>query len=229
MPPCLVFFALPEGWERFDLWEPSAEAAVAGRLEERLTQEGVGTSERTALIKAAADAVVQARQAGVLVWAIHLAAPDPARPATLTVGLHAIPQWSPASSPPASGVPGVPAPAVPGGATYIAPPSEPRPLELVFGDAAGFTREWRLRIEPPGPAASMFCAQAVVVNRPPRVVATVTVSAFEPADEDGLRSVAADVARSLRLAAPPQGTAAAGPDHGGGDTSNGVARNGPGG
>ena len=87
----LVLCAIPEGWERFDLWEPDAGATLAGRLDERLSEHGVGGQDRAALTGAAAAAVPQARSAGVLVWAIEAPAGDPAKAATLTVALAAVP------------------------------------------------------------------------------------------------------------------------------------------
>lgn len=109
---------------------------------------------------------------------------------TLTVGVNAVPEPGPTRR--RSG----------GESAYLSPPTELRPLELVFDDVVGFTREWRLSPEH-GPG--MFCAQALVVSTSRQVTASVTVSAFEPADDDEVRTVAAAVARTLRLAAVPDG------------------------
>ena len=104
-------------------------------------------------------------------------------------------------------MPGVAGGGVLGPGRYLSAPTEPRPLELLFDDVVGYTREWKLAGEPAGPAApTMFCAQAGVVHRSGRVAATVTVSAFEPADENEARTVAANVARSLRLTPAPEET-----------------------
>lgn len=197
MAPYVVLFVLPDGWERFDLWESNAAETVSRRLEERLSEQGVDSAARDALRRAARATVDQARQTGMLVWAVQLPVRNSAGPATLTVGLSEIPD-----GPPTADTPMFEAAGDTGG--YISQPSEPRPLELVFDDSVGLIREWKLRVEPVGPdAASLFCAQAVIVSQSRQVAATVNVSAFEPADEDEIRRVAAEVGRSLRLAPLP--------------------------
>jgi hypothetical protein len=104
MPRYLVFCALPDGWERFDLWEPATDTTVADRLEERLAQHGVSSAERQALTRAAGVALTQARRAGLLLWAIQAPAPDPTRPLTLTIGVNAIPAGGPGAGGPDPGV-----------------------------------------------------------------------------------------------------------------------------
>lgn len=215
----VVFFALPEGWERFDLWEPEAEAAITGRLDEWLSEQDVATGERQALTGAAAVVVGQARDAGVLTWAFHVPATDPARPVTLTVGVGTVPAAGPGSGRLGSGAPRP--------SRYLSPPSRPVRLDLLFDDVVGFGREWKLAL-PGSDGVSMFCAQAVVVAPPQQVVVTVDVVALEPADENEVRGMAALVARSLRLTATTDETEAAGPDHGGPEASSRAGRNGPG-
>jgi hypothetical protein len=73
-----------------------------------------------------------------------------------------------------------------------------------------------LAVEPTVPATGLFCVQAVVVPLSSPVLATVNVTAFDPADQDELRGVATTVARSLRLVTVPARKDSSKPDPAGG-------------
>jgi hypothetical protein len=192
MPDHLLLWALPGGWDSFELFQPDVEEQIAGRIRRRYAEAGLDPAAAEGIVAMELEAARQARDAGVLLWASYTegagTVEDPLRLLSLTIAL----QLPGETLVPTHGAPtAAPMPAT--GAVSI------RPLVLDDPTLYGFTREVRTQARPPGGERDipLFQVEAFVAPRDGRMLAALSVTTPDPAWEEEARTVAREVAGTL--------------------------------
>ncbi len=192
MPGHLLLWALPGGWDSFELFQPDVEEQIAGRIRRRYAEAGLDPAAAEGIVAMELEAARQARDAGVLLWASYTegdgAVQDPLRLLSLTIAL----QLPGETSVPSHGVP-----------TAALTPASGRvsisPLVLEDPTLYGFSHELHTCARPPGGQSdiALFRVEAFVAPRDARMLAALSVTTPDPAWEEEARTVAREVAGTL--------------------------------
>jgi hypothetical protein len=200
MAGCVLLWALPAGWEQFELFQPDVEDRIAARIRHRFHEVGLDPSAAEGIVAMEVASARQARDAGVLLWAAYGEGAgtmeDPLSLVSLTLALRNLPEGEPTA----------------GQVTTAAPPSAGNdhagasqfarsvsPLALDDDTLCGFSRELHTRARPPGDEGNidLFQVEVFVAPRAGGMLAALSVATANPAWKDEARTVAREVASTL--------------------------------
>jgi hypothetical protein len=202
MPGCVFLWALPAGWEQFELCQPDVEEQIAARIRQRFSDGGLEPSAADGLVAMEVASARQARSAGVLVWAVYGKGAgtkeDPLSLLSLTLALRELPDGEPTAQDVRAAA-SRSAPGSNGRVEAIPFPASVTPLALDDRTLCGFIRELRTHARPPGGTTDvdLFQFEVFVAPRAGGMLAALSVTTPDPAWHGEARTVAREVANTL--------------------------------
>jgi len=192
MAGLLCFFAVPRRWTSFDLADPNVEADLAAHVRRNWAGVAAEPELLEAVTAAQLSALRQARDSGVVAWAVDgegTGAPeDPLSFISLTVGLYPLDD-------------SIAVPTGAGGAGSTLSGGSVKPLAVGGDDLVGFTHERQVMLAFPGAAEPVSCyqAQSQVASEAAGAIAVCTVTTPDSRKHREAREVAVAVASTVRL------------------------------